>query len=245
MASGVIYLIANSATGKYYLGSTANYRKRIRDHFRMLRDNKHHSVHLQNSWNRWGEDYFYPVLLYETDNLLAAEQRELDILRDMDWSMTYNVSPRAGGGDIISCHPEREKIQQKSAERYREYLSTLSEEEKSEKYGRPGVANSNWKGGVAKLYPVCPECGGSKGVTSKVCRDCHVAAGYKPSSKKVQIEVFGKVYESYNHASRELDVPKSTVKDRCKSDKEKFKDWRIVDATVFECTEGGSRTGPS
>lgn len=45
MTSGV-YAITNTATGKRYIGSAVNIKKRWREHLHNLRKNKHHSKKL-------------------------------------------------------------------------------------------------------------------------------------------------------------------------------------------------------
>lgn len=58
MKEPVIYKIRNVVNNKFYVGSTTNTRERFRNHRRMLRGNRHHCLHLQASWNKYGEDCF-------------------------------------------------------------------------------------------------------------------------------------------------------------------------------------------
>lgn len=58
MKEPVIYKIRNVVNGKFYVGSTADTRERFRTHRNRLRNNKHHCLHLQASWNKYGEDCF-------------------------------------------------------------------------------------------------------------------------------------------------------------------------------------------
>jgi len=55
---GGIYLIRNSRTGNGYVGQSARMRKRIADHFNLLRKNTHPNPHLQHAFNKYGEDAF-------------------------------------------------------------------------------------------------------------------------------------------------------------------------------------------
>lgn len=57
MNSGV-YKITNIANGKYYIGSSKNFKKRQYEHFSKLKKNKHYNNHLQLSFNRYGRDSF-------------------------------------------------------------------------------------------------------------------------------------------------------------------------------------------
>ena len=58
MKEPVIYKIRNVVNGKFYVGSTTSTRERFRNHRKMLRGNRHHCLHLQASWNKYGEDCF-------------------------------------------------------------------------------------------------------------------------------------------------------------------------------------------
>lgn len=58
-----IYMLLNTKNGKRYIGSSINIRKRLWEHRALLRHNKHDNPHLQNAWNKYGEDFFeYSVL---------------------------------------------------------------------------------------------------------------------------------------------------------------------------------------
>lgn len=53
-----IYKIVNMATGMCYVGQSQRVKKRIREHFRLLRWNKHPNPKLQNSFNKYGVEKF-------------------------------------------------------------------------------------------------------------------------------------------------------------------------------------------
>ena len=53
-----IYMILNVYNNKCYVGSTKNLYKRKNEHFRYLKNNKHHSDHLQRAYNKYGSDKF-------------------------------------------------------------------------------------------------------------------------------------------------------------------------------------------
>ncbi len=76
MATNVIYKIRNVVNGKFYVGSAADTRTRFRQHRKLLRKGKHHCKHLQNSWNKHGEDVFKFEIIENVesrDKLEAAE----------------------------------------------------------------------------------------------------------------------------------------------------------------------------
>ena len=53
--SSGIYKITCTANGKFYVGSTDNFRRRWSVHLRELRGQYHHSIYLQRSFNKYGE----------------------------------------------------------------------------------------------------------------------------------------------------------------------------------------------
>ena len=74
-ASG-IYRITCTTTGKIYIGSATNLRKRRNEHFRHLRRGIHDNPKLQNAWNKYSPDAFtFEVLeLVLPMSLTAREQ---------------------------------------------------------------------------------------------------------------------------------------------------------------------------
>jgi group I intron endonuclease len=90
---GGVYTIHNQVNHKCYIGSASNFIKRWHLHRHLLRNNKHHSPHLQNAWNKYGEAAFLFMRLQvveDTEQMLAIEQVFLDTLKP-----AYNASPTA------------------------------------------------------------------------------------------------------------------------------------------------------
>lgn len=89
-----IYKIVNLKNNKIYIGSAVNFRRRVLEHHRGLRNNKHHSIALQRAWNKYGEENFIWEVLEIIDmveNLLIREQFYIDVLIPH-----YNTSKTAG-----------------------------------------------------------------------------------------------------------------------------------------------------
>jgi group I intron endonuclease len=60
-----VYKIYNIITGGFYIGSTINFHKRFYDHRKDLRRQKHTNRHLQNAYNKYGEENFvFEILLW-------------------------------------------------------------------------------------------------------------------------------------------------------------------------------------
>lgn len=58
-----IYRIVCIANGNYYYGSSKDIWRRWGFHKRSLRKNVHHNIHMQQTWNKYGEDKFYIELI--------------------------------------------------------------------------------------------------------------------------------------------------------------------------------------
>lgn len=79
MKTGV-YQILNMIDNKRYIGSSQDMNARRASHFSALKKNKHHSAHLQNAFNKYGEESFLFSILAETpvEDLIELEQLCLD-----------------------------------------------------------------------------------------------------------------------------------------------------------------------
>src|SRR5215216_6770850 len=75
-----IYQIRCIPTGKIYVGSAVNLRKRQRDHINSLRRGNHENTYLQRAWNKYGEANFDFTILEFVDasDLLYTEQVWID-----------------------------------------------------------------------------------------------------------------------------------------------------------------------
>ena len=62
-----IYYIKNIVNSKYYIGLTNNPKRRETRHFSDLRNGKHDNIHLQNSFNKYGESSFEFKVIYKKD----------------------------------------------------------------------------------------------------------------------------------------------------------------------------------
>lgn len=72
-----VYKILNLVNDKFYIGSSKNIYERWDSHKKELRHNCHYNGHLQNAWNKYGEDNFQFIILEKCE----PEQR----LEREDW----------------------------------------------------------------------------------------------------------------------------------------------------------------
>ena len=89
-----IYGIQNIANNKIYVGSAVDFLKRSATHKSKLKNNNHANSHLQNSWNKYGEQNFKFILLE-----LVNDKKKL-ITRETYWMNCYKASNRKFGYNI-------------------------------------------------------------------------------------------------------------------------------------------------
>jgi len=90
-----IYKIVNTATGQCYVGQSQRVKKRLKEHFRLLRNNKHTNPRLQNSYNKYGAECFYGELEVECTNYDELDALEDAFLRGDAWfeeKTVYNIA---------------------------------------------------------------------------------------------------------------------------------------------------------
>jgi group I intron endonuclease len=72
-----IYKIVNKANGTCYVGQSQRVKKRIKEHFRLLKLNKHQNPRLQNAFNKHGQDSFSWVI-----EAVCEDVNDLDIIEN-------------------------------------------------------------------------------------------------------------------------------------------------------------------
>ena len=92
-----IYKIVNIVNNKFYIGSSKNIKHRWGLHLCCLRNNTHHSKHLQSAFNKYGELSFQLELVEEVElvSLIEREQHYIDRLNPCDRNIGYNSNPNA------------------------------------------------------------------------------------------------------------------------------------------------------
>ena len=76
MATG-IYCIKNKINDYIYIGQSTDTNRRFKDHIRTLRQNTHHNIKLQTSWNKDGETNFEFFIILECSvSVLSFHEKE-------------------------------------------------------------------------------------------------------------------------------------------------------------------------
>lgn len=119
-----IYGIRNKVDAKMYVGSSRNIEKRLQTHYNNLKKGTHWNKHLQNSWNKYGEDNFETVIIEELDNpdlLIERENHHMDINKSLDRNYGYNLIKASETPDTtgmkMSDESKRKMSEMKKGER--------------------------------------------------------------------------------------------------------------------------------
>lgn len=110
-----IYKIVNKATNTCYVGQSQRVKKRIKEHFRLLRWNKHPNAKLQNAYNKYGAQNFVwelEVVCKDTEDLDKIEEAFLSKQAWFDEPTIYNIADFAKAPMRNRQHSEevRERI---------------------------------------------------------------------------------------------------------------------------------------
>lgn len=125
--SGIYKIQSTVKPKRIYIGSAKDIYKRWECHIRTLRKNKHHSIKLQNHYNKYGEaDLQFSILLgCDKDDLLKTEQYYLD-----SYKPYFNIYMVAGSPLGFKMTPEaiEKMVQSVSGEKNHNYGKHFSEE---------------------------------------------------------------------------------------------------------------------
>ena len=108
-----VYRILNCVNGKFYIGSSINIEHRWKEHIYELNNNIHNNKHLQNAWNKYGENNFKFEVIEEADksNVRERETFYLKATNCVDETIGYNMIDNASFGLGVSGSDEvRKKI---------------------------------------------------------------------------------------------------------------------------------------
>lgn len=112
-----IYMILNKISGKFYIGSSKNYKGRWSVHIHLLNKNNHFNKHLQNSWNKHGADKFeFSIIMNVLDKneLHNVEEYYLKYYFKYFRKKLFNITDKAdkilGAGNIVGILNPKAKL---------------------------------------------------------------------------------------------------------------------------------------
>jgi group I intron endonuclease len=137
-----VYKISNTLSGRYYIGYSTNIDRRFLSHRNKLKKKCHDNIFLQRAYNLDGEDKFKYDIIHMCNTEEEAKEIELQYLTDLNIrNVLYNLNYNNSGGDLLTHHPDKEKIREKIINSYKKTLSKMTSEERREKYSNSGEKN--------------------------------------------------------------------------------------------------------
>lgn len=113
-------MIFNVINNKCYIGSSNNMSRRKKEHFGLLKINKHGNIYMQSSFNKYGEGSFVFIVLergVNKDYLISRELYWIDLKDSLNRKKGYNLSrPIEGGGQTLLFNESRDKLKRASYE---------------------------------------------------------------------------------------------------------------------------------
>lgn len=107
MKNSGVYFIRNCVTKTIYVGHSSDIRERFNSHKSMLRRGKHNNPHLQNSWNKYGQESFVFRQIVVAYNITLRNEIEKYIIKKfkLKGKKLYNF----GDGGDAQKHTEESK----------------------------------------------------------------------------------------------------------------------------------------
>ena len=103
-----IYCIKNNINGHCYIGQTINYAQRKSKHLSSLRLNNHCNKHLQNAYNKYGEQNFSFSIIEEINDYSIIGEREAYWIDKLGY---YNIDDGRNGFTPIALRNIKESHQ--------------------------------------------------------------------------------------------------------------------------------------
>lgn len=114
-----IYTITCTPTGKIYVGSAFNIKRRWIDHRSLLKHQKHHNEYLQNAWNKHGGDVFQLSVIEECpiEQLVDREQYWVDYHQSANPDLGFNIAVIISAPMTGRKHSEETRLKMSAAQK--------------------------------------------------------------------------------------------------------------------------------
>lgn len=205
--SSGIYGIVCARNFYFYIGSTKKLSSRKAKHIYELRLNKHHSQHLQNAWNLYGEEQFFFIAIENVaiENLQSVEQVYLNA--NFGKNYFYNSSPISDKRLQISDPDIRKKIWGRN--------KTEQEKQKisNSKAGKKGIWRDRGESENVKLI-------------LQAFRQGKIPESYSPLNEQEMLQC-KLAYEKWPRCGVKNSNKTKEYKDQNKAKKHMFKNWLI------------------
>jgi group I intron endonuclease len=223
-----IYSIKNIINGKMYIGSSVNLYLRKNIHFKQLFNMKHHSIYLQNSYNKYGKNNLVFDIIEFVPNkidLIKREQIWIDLLKPK-----YNIYKIAGSplgykhtdeskekirqNSKLLVHSEETKLKiskakkgvKKSQESIDKFIQKMTGRKLSEEHkNKIGKANLGRKNSIETINKMKNAHSNVSLETRQKMRNAHI--GSKDSNAKIVLNLEnGVFYETIKDAWKSYDI---------------------------------------
>ncbi len=194
MANAGIYCIRNTISDKRYIGSSRNISNRWRVHQSRLRLNKHHSDHLQKSYNIDSSYFVYEIIEFVDDlsQLEIREQYWVDHYQSYKSDFGYNAVRT-----VSNIDPARMR------ERWAKPGAKKAQSQRMKK-----ICNSDsWRHNVKKAWKQL------KSDPVKLAEYAKTRLLTSPHRKRIKCVQTGQVFESIAEASKALSVSVVKIRD--------------------------------
>lgn len=185
-----IYSITNIVNNKKYIGSTAkSFNSRWKKHITNLKNGGHASHHLQNSWNKYGENNFEFKIEEVVDSLENLLNLERDYIAKYDsYNNGYNENPDPNFSPMLN-----KNTQEKVSEGMKKYWERLKEELSEDEYKklcREKYGHSAWNKGIKMSEEQTKNMRVKKKEVTQAMKDVHIANAQRRKDNAPYILVY-------------------------------------------------------